>query len=79
MKRIVKQIARGCNTLPGVGSHPGTFIMFILIGLATAAAGVLGFIVGAAVYGPMYLYGAYCRAELSDKMTTRKSVSHHPV
>lgn len=74
--RVLTQIWRGCGSLPHVGNHPGTAIcvgLTLITGLAGAQSGGLpGFCFGAAlgclVYGPMYLYGAYSRAELRDNL-----------
>jgi len=78
--KYIRQIIRGCGTLPYVGEHPGTlfFIMYIALGgLAGRDGGISGFIVGCAivavVLGPMYLYGAYSRAELSDKLSKQST------
>jgi hypothetical protein len=68
---------RGCRSLPHVGSHPGTGIVFLTL-LAGAAAGVArgglsGAVGGAALVAafvvPLYLVGAHDRAHLSDRLT----------
>ena len=77
MKRSgFRQTIRGCGNLPHVGEHPGTemLILFIIMGaLAGAKGGLTGAIVGALFMGlfliPVYLYGAYDRANLSDKIS----------
>lgn len=74
--RIFRQIVKGCGALPYVGEHPGTgpfAALVLIIGAAGAQrGGWLGLVVGAtlalAVFGPMFLYGAYSRANLSDRM-----------
>lgn len=76
MSRVLKQCWRGCGWLPHVGDHPGTGMcvgLVLVTGLAGAkGGGLVGFCVaataGALVYVPMYLYGAYSRAQLSDKL-----------
>ncbi len=77
----LRQIIRGCGTLPHVGEHPGTLYVVALIGAgayagATRSGSVLGALVGAAIVGvvilPMYLYGAYERARISDRMEARR-------
>lgn len=82
-KNVIRQIIRGCGYLPHVGEHPGTG-MVIGLSLATGAAGasgggLVGFVcgsgAGAAVFGPMYLYGAYDRANLSDRIASREASS----
>jgi len=69
MKRFLKQARRGMGTLPHVGSHPGTemFIFFVLtFGLA---GGWVGAGVGLLIFGVVYMYGAYDRAEFSDRLS----------
>lgn len=76
MKHVGRQIIRGVGTLPHVGSHPGTYILLLMIGgcaLAGArSGGTIGALLGAlfmvAGMGPIYLYGAYDRARLSDAL-----------
>ena len=79
---VIKQIIRGCGYLPGVGEHPGTMWMvaFILMG---GMAGVMnknfdiliGIVGGMVFMGifiiPIYLYGAYDRANLSDELSKK--------
>lgn len=79
---MFKQIWRGCGTLPHVGEHPGTVPTLFLIaitGLACAAAGwqgvAVGIVIGSIFYVPMYLYGAYSRAKLSDSLSRRDLAS----
>lgn len=77
--RVLDQCWRGCGTLPHVGSHPGTGVLVGLVCITGAAGaqagGLVGFtaasIIGVCIYGPMYLYGAYSRAQLSDKLEAR--------
>jgi hypothetical protein len=66
--RIIKQTWRGIHYLPVVGDHPGTIwvVAFILIG--AVAGGWHGALIGC-VWVPVYLYGAYERAEYSDRHT----------
>jgi hypothetical protein len=73
--KILRQIYRGCGTLPHVGEHPGTVFLTMLIlmgGLAGAKNGFYGAIGGAVIMGifnvPVYLYGAYGRAQYSDHL-----------
>lgn len=80
MIKIFKQTIRGIGTLPHVGEHPGTGMVIFLIlitGLAGAQkGGWFGFMVASAfaliVYGPMYLWGAYDRAQTSDRIEKSK-------
>jgi hypothetical protein len=70
---MIRQILRGCGSLPYVGSHPGTFWL--------GAFTVMGFIAGSwrgsglvlLCLGPLYLYGAYERAIFSDLLSARAS------
>lgn len=74
--KIIRQIIRGCGTLPHVGEHPGTafLFVFVLMGAAAGAShgGWRGAIGGALFMGacmaPPYLYGAYDRAQVSDRI-----------
>lgn len=84
MDRIRRQIVRGCGSLPHVGPHPGTQIIALLIlvsGLAGASRGGLaGFILAGlascAICGPIYLYGAWGRAQASDRIASRQPSSN---
>lgn len=67
MIKIIKQIWRGCHTLPSVGYHPGTLVVAILIPVGVIAGGFGGGLIMAACTLPVYLWGAYSRAEFSDK------------
>jgi hypothetical protein len=77
IKRIFGQTMRGCGYLPHVGEHPGTLwmIMFILFGgmAGVSRGGMYGMIGGlmfmALFVLPLYLWGAYDRANLSDNIT----------
>jgi hypothetical protein len=74
---IVSAIVAGCGAMPHVGAHPGTGIVLFLIvitGAAGAQAGSwAGFVGGlglaVAIYGPLYLYGAYERTRLSERLS----------
>lgn len=73
--KSLKQMLRGCTTLPHVGEHPGTACLFIFILLGALAGrdgGLAGCLGGAAFMtvfiGPIYLYGAYGRAQVSDEI-----------
>jgi hypothetical protein len=73
MKKIFTQIIRGCGDLPYVGEHPGTPVMILMMlagGGAGIKGGMSGFLAGicfmAVFILPIYLYGAWDRAELSD-------------
>lgn len=76
IRRMIRQILRGCGTLPHVGEHPGTMSLFMMIAIgALVGASKQGAITaagGAALMAiftiPLYLYGAYGRAEDSDHL-----------
>lgn len=77
--RFLRQAIRGCGTLPHVGEHPGTLMLiaFLLMGaLAGEKGGWRGCIIGAAVMalfiGPIFLWGAYDRANLSDQLEAER-------
>jgi hypothetical protein len=72
---VLRQMVRGCRDLPHVGGHPGAeyLLMFISLGaFAGANGGLVGVLGSAAVMAlfvaPLYLYGAYDRANLSDRL-----------
>lgn len=74
--KAVKQIIRGCGTLPGVGAHPGTGMFLFFIGLGAVEGsrnGLAGVVMGAGFMfvfiGAIYFWGAYERAKISDRMT----------
>jgi hypothetical protein len=71
---IIKQTIRGCGTLPHVGDHPGTIFlwMFLVLGaIAGLDKGLVGGLMGMVIMGsfavPLYLIGAYDRAQYSDR------------
>lgn len=79
MSRVLRQVWRGCGTLPHVGEHPGTGFLLLLIltgGAACWRGGLVGVLIGAglmaAVMGPIYLCGAYSRAQLSDRLSRQR-------
>jgi prepilin signal peptidase PulO-like enzyme (type II secretory pathway) len=76
--KTLRHIIRGCGTLPHVGEHPGTLLIvaFLLIGALAGSKGgwqgaLLGAGVMAAVFVPMYLYGAYSRSVESEQYENR--------
>jgi len=80
VSHIYNQCKRGCCDLPGVGEHPGTpmlVFMVILGGIAGGTNGLVGALIGSAafltIFAPIYLWGAYERAELSDKLDTSEN------
>lgn len=73
----LRQIIRGCGILPHVGEHPGTgwLIVFIMMGAFAGRGGGIWGVLGGALFmavfmGSIYLYGAYCRAEDSDRWSS---------
>lgn len=54
-----RRIVRGIRWSPKYGSHPGTPWALFFIGLGAVAGGWIGAFVMAAVFGPLYLWGAY--------------------
>jgi hypothetical protein len=78
--KALRQIIRGCTTLPHVGEHPGTGIVLMLIlsgGAAGWRNGLPGVLVGAGIMAagmiPIYLCGAHSRAELSDRIARARA------
>ena len=78
-KHFIKQALRGLGSLPHVGPHPGTgcAIAFSMMpGIAAWPHGfwavIGGFAFGAAIFGPIYAYGSYDRAELSDRLERKR-------
>jgi hypothetical protein len=68
MKRILRQVCRGCGDLPHVGEHPGTIIVVVLLTGGTIGAGWIGLAIISLIAIPGYLVGAYDRAETSDHL-----------
>ena len=75
--KALRQMLRGCDDLPHVGSHPGTGLLLVFLVMGAFAgrhAGIFGILGGVAIMGivfvPVYLYGAYDRANLSDRLET---------
>jgi hypothetical protein len=80
-KNIIKHTIRGCGYLPHCGHHSGTpiLIMFILIGAIVGSnGGWKGALGGAgvmtAIFGPMYLYGAYETSVFDEELTAREKI-----
>lgn len=81
-RAILRRSLRGCGHMPHVGNHPGTGYVIALIGAGAFAGlrgGWLGAIAGACfvacVMVPMYLYGAYERAKLSEKISAGRDAA----
>lgn len=80
MKRrnAIQHAIRGCGNVPGYGDHPGTgfMVMLVLMGFSAGASrgwdrAFIGAAVMLAVFGPMYLYGAYDRSRSADRREIR--------
>ena len=64
--KVIKQTIRGMGNLPYVGEHPGILPLILLTVLFGCAGGLIGISISLLVFGSMFLYGAYDRAQLSD-------------
>lgn len=64
--KMLRQIRRGCGTLPHLGPHPGTWILVALVAMGAIAGTWLGAGIMLLLFGPIYLAGAYSRAKDSD-------------
>lgn len=77
---IIHKTVRGLGTLPHVGRHPGISSLLFWIAIGSCAGGksgeLMGVIGGAALMtvglGPLFLYGAYDRARISDRIEHRQ-------
>ena len=76
----IRQIIRGCRSLPHVGKHPGTnfLVLLIMMGAAAGRDGgwrgcIGGALIMATVFVPAYLYGAYSRSNSSDQYSEELS------
>lgn len=76
------QMLRGMGNLPHVGSHPGTGFMILLLGMGMTAglqsggwkaAVFIGLAVPLSIF-PIYAWGAYDRARISDTHIRRKKI-----
>jgi hypothetical protein len=74
IKHVVKQCIRGTKTLPGVGEHPGTEPLILMMGMILLVSlekelPIIIFInlFTTMFFGSIYLWGAYNRAETSDR------------
>lgn len=77
--RIIKLTLRGCRALPFVGPHPGTAALILLCLLGLLAGGIVGAIAVLGIFGPVYLYGAYDRAKLSEKCERPRKKRYDPI
>lgn len=78
---FIRHTIRGCGRLPHCGAHPGTPLLYLFVSLGAAMGsyeGVVGALVGAgfmlAWTGPLYLWGAYDRSKLVERLDKSASV-----
>lgn len=80
MPSVIRNVIRGCGTLPHVGEHPGWPMLVAMLALGgiagvrnesmTAPIGLLiGLSITAAVAIPAFLVGAHQRAVTSDAIS----------
>lgn len=75
MIRILRQTWAGCGDLPHVGPHPGNMILLMMLIIGTTMGGdslveaAQGLLFMGAFAGPIYLLGAYERAQFSSHLT----------
>jgi hypothetical protein len=60
----MKTILAGLRWSKECGDHPGTVPLLCLVGLGAAAGGFVGALVMTAIYGPMFLWGCWCRGKM---------------
>lgn len=79
-KHIFRQIPRGFTNLPYVGEFPCKFLIMLLVFIAGSIGsnhGVKGAVIAmigvVVVYSPLFLWGAYRRAELSDSIVKKQN------
>ena len=60
---MLKRIWRGLHYSDKYGSHPGTPILCVFVLLGAMAGRLAGALIMLAVFGPLYLIGAYERGE----------------
>ena len=62
---MIKTILRGCGYTPQCGHHPGTLWLVYLTIIGIVAGGWLGGVAMLAMFGPLYLFGAYERGKIT--------------
>ncbi len=72
--KIFRQIYRGCTTLPYVGEHPGTQMVIFFLAICGFFVLKMGLIalVGMIPVFIAYFYGAYDRANYSDRLIQKE-------
>lgn len=68
MHRVIRQTWRGCFRLPGVGPHPGRWVVVLMLPAFGLAGGWAGFALATVFFVPLFLMGAYERARVSDML-----------
>lgn len=72
MRQVVQHVLTGCGRLDYCGSHPGTPTLGLLLIAGWIGTGqVVGGIVLAAVFLPLYLVGAYERSRFDEQIKHR--------
>jgi hypothetical protein len=64
MKRALNCIFLGCQDLPGLGPHPGTFVFLAMSALGLFAGGIAGSLIMFFSFLPFYLAGAHARGDI---------------
>lgn len=85
IRSVLRHCWRGTGTLPVVGEHPGDFALwlFLVSGFIAGTVrhdflgGLFGLIVSALVFGPLYLWGAYERSLLSERIMENSKWAKH--
>lgn len=74
---MISRIIRGCSDLPYIGRHCGIDELFIAVAFGGAVLfnwGIYAVLTGmgfmATIFVPRFLFSAYVRAELSDKLVS---------
>lgn len=83
MISVIRQIYRGCGDLPYVGEHPGWPVLMFFICVGGIVGGERGGFTGALLgifaivvpMVPLFLTGAYERAELSDALIAHEEIA----
>lgn len=78
--RAIRHMIRGCGYLEHCGDHPGTSFMAICILMGAYAGAIHGGWAGAlggalfmgAFVGPLYLWGAYDRSVLDERLSHQR-------
>jgi hypothetical protein len=63
---VIRRVWRGLRYSDTYGSHPGTPWLIGLTFVGAVAGGIGGAVIMLAFLGPLYLFGAYERGDVSD-------------